>query len=280
MSTVAKILIVVNLILAGAFLASASNFLGQQENWKYRFDVAETKHKADLKEKDQQIQDLKDQLNALDRQWRELSAQSQRITTQNQALSMQNDVLSQKHKEASQQLTSATLALKQAQETIKSQRDLVANLQAERNTNLDAVRTAQAAKEAAVRQLNEKVVQMDSLLAQKQDLESQVESLKQRVNSLELSRENAVAMLPEGADVPMEQPAQTGRVLAVDNNLAVISLGSEDGVKIGFHYTVSRGGKYVGQIEITQVEAKMSSGRAVQTMQAQPVQIGDRVTNP
>ena len=39
MNTVAKILIVVNLVLAGAFLASAGNFLGQMDHWKNKYEV-------------------------------------------------------------------------------------------------------------------------------------------------------------------------------------------------------------------------------------------------
>ena len=39
MNTVAKILIVGNLVLAGAFLASAGNFLGQMDHWKNKYDT-------------------------------------------------------------------------------------------------------------------------------------------------------------------------------------------------------------------------------------------------
>jgi hypothetical protein len=77
----------------------------------------------------------------------------------------------------------------------------------------------------------------------------------------------------------MDQPAHEGQVLSADSaaNVAVISLGSEDGVRPGFKYTVSRGSQYVAMIEITDVQAKQAAGRSVKSLQKSAIQKGDRV---
>jgi hypothetical protein len=279
MSTVAKILVVVNLILAGAFLASASNFLGQQENWKTKQQKTEARLEAEVANWKGKHQDATEQYNALELQANDIQSKNAGLTKERDQFSNQNDLIKQQFEQAAGQLTRSTAALQKAQETIQAQREMIDGLQSERNTNLDAVRASLEAKEAAVRNLNEKAIQFESLLAEKQALESRIEDLKQEVNSLRLTTENALAMLPEGADVPLAQPGHMGQVVAADGNLVVISLGAEDGVKPGFKYTVSRGGDYVSVIEITDVEARKSAGRAIQVLQRTPVRTGDRVSS-
>ncbi len=61
--------------------------------------------------------------------------------------------------------------------------------------------------------------------------------------------------------------------------MAVISLGSEDGVRPGYRYTVSRGSTYVGVIEITDVQARQSAGRAIKSLQKENLQRGDTVVS-
>ena len=56
MSTVAKILVVLNLVLAVAFLASASSYLGNQDTWHNKYNDV-------VKAKDLEIKTLKGQLD-------------------------------------------------------------------------------------------------------------------------------------------------------------------------------------------------------------------------
>ena len=78
-----------------------------------------------------------------------------------------------------------------------------------------------------------------------------------------------------------EQPAQRGKILSADNEhgIYVISLGSEDSVKVGYKYTVSRGSHYVGQITVTGVEAKMANASSVAGMSNGPIQVNDDISN-
>lgn len=281
MSTVAKILVVVNLILAGAFLASASNFLGQQENWKFKHDQTEAALKEEIASWKGKHQELNENYGRLEQQANDTRALNERLGAENTTFRSQVDLATNQLAQTSDQLSRAALALEKAQETIQAQRQMIDGLQSERNTNLDAVRAALQAKEAAVRNLNEKVIQMETLLAEKQSLEGRIEDLKQENNSLRLTNQNVIAMLPEGADVPLDQPPLMGQVLDVDGGmgLAVISLGAEDGVEPGHKFTVSRGSEYIGVLEITDVEAKKSAGRFVRVLTRKPVQKGDRVSS-
>lgn len=281
MSTVAKILVVVNLVLAGAFLASASNFLGRQENWRRKWDKLDVETKAQILTLVEQNKEAGEQFDALDQQTRSVQSANAGLKKENNQLNSQNDLLKQSWGETSTQLTRATAALQQSQETIKSNRELIDGLQAERTTLIEAVKAALEQKEASVRNLNEKEIQFENLLAEKQALETRIEELKNENRSLRLSAENAIAKLGGNADTPMDQPDLLGQVIAVapEGGLAIISLGAEDGVKRGYRLTVSRGRDYVGELEITRVEAKQAAGRINQAFAKGKIQRGDRVTS-
>jgi hypothetical protein len=279
MNTVAKILIVVNLVLAGAFLASAGNFLGQMDHWKSKYEVETADLQDQLEQKEIVIQQkIKENANLIT-QSNEMQAQREAALSEASAVRGQNDLLKEAHNQASTQLTQATAALEKAQDTIKSNQTLIDALQGERAKNSEALRVAQDAKEAAIRSLAEKEQQFENLMAQKQALEGQLEDTKHQLRSAQLTAETAVSKAGGAGDVPMDQPAHDGQILAVDGgtNVAIISLGAEDGVRPGYRYTVSRGSQYVGMIEITDVQAKQSAGRSIKSLQKIDLQRGDRV---
>lgn len=279
MNTVAKILIVVNLVLAGAFLASAGNFLGHMDHWKnkHEVDTAVLQDTIDQKEivivrERKEKADLISQSNALQGQLDGFKKEAAEVR-------VQNDLLKEAHNHASIQLTQATAALEKAQDTIKSNQQLIDALQGERAKNSEALRVARDAKEAAIRSLAEKEQQFENLMAQKQALAAQLEDTKHQLRSAQLTAETAVSLAGGAGDVPMDQPAHDGQIVAVDTgaNVAIISLGAEDGVRPGYRYTVSRGSQYVTMIEITDVQAKQSAGRSIKSLQKSRIQRGDRV---
>lgn len=279
MNTVAKILIVVNLVLAGAFLGSAGNFLGQQDHWKakHKRDTDDWEAKFDQK---QAALDLKiGECTTLREQETGLLSQLDKANQHNADMREQSDLLKEAFNQASTQLTQTTAALEKAQDTIQSGRTQIDSLQLERATLAEAKRTALDAKEAAVRNLAEKEIQFENLLTLKQTLEARVEDLQSQLRGAQLTAETAVAKAGGADGVPFDQPAHMGQVLSVDNraNVAIVSLGSEDGVRPGYRYVVSRGSQYVGMLEITDVQAKQSAGRSIPNLQQSAVQRGDRV---
>lgn len=279
MSTVAKILVVVNLVLAGAFLASASAFLGNQDQWKKRYDTDTASLKVDIDREKEKVARLTTQNATLTSQFQGVQDQLTKANNDATQFRTQNDVLKEAFNQASTQLTRATEALNEAQKTIAANRGLIDTLQAERTALADAKRAALEQKDAVTRQLNQKEVQMESLMGEKQALESRVEQLGNDLRSAELALQSVQAKVGPGMDVALDQPAHTGRVLDVDTKLgiAVISLGEEDGVKPGYRYTVSRGSNYVTIIEITDVSARQSAGRSVRDLQKSAPQKGDTV---
>lgn len=72
-------------------------------------------------------------------------------------------------------------------------------------------------------------------------------------------------------------PTIKGKILKVDQGMATIDVGANDGVQQDMEFTVYRGSSYVGDLVITQVHAKMAVGRLARVQNA--VQEQDVVSN-
>jgi hypothetical protein len=279
MSTVAKILVVLNLVLAAAFMASAAAFLGYQDHWSQKHALLE-------KEKDRLVNEEKAKVTEATAAVARLTRQAQdadqaRVTAEAQAAKdrSQNELLANQVKLTTANLASATRSLEAAQGTIQSNLTLIGTLQEARQKLTEQVGAANDAKDAAVRDTNQTRVALENLQREKEATGTQIDELTKQLQSAQF-RLDAMQRSGVGTDVPTEQPPSlSGRILAADNaaNVVVISLGDEDKVKAGFRYIVARGDGYVATIEITKVEAKKSAARSLKDLEKSPPRVGDTV---
>ena len=78
-----------------------------------------------------------------------------------------------------------------------------------------------------------------------------------------------------GAEAPADLH---GKVLAVSaENLVEISIGSDDGLKIGNTLEVFRGSHYLGKIEVLRIDVDRAVGKVLQDYKRGPIQKGDEV---
>jgi hypothetical protein len=279
MSNVAKFLIILNLILAGAFLGAASNYLGQKDHvqarlesavkdWQDKHTFSETElklNKENLLKTGAENSDLKTRLAAAE-------ARAQAAESANQNLVATNN-------SQGEALNRATAALEAQNNVISANNDTITGLQSERTTlvqSRDAEKDARVKAEAVQaqlqRQLDDEVAGGKAAMAQLGDANAKIQALEAEVEAYRAKYGQ------EGTVQPAMPP---GKVLAVDNavGLVVLSLGAEDGVKNGFEYIVSRGNQYVGTVKVTDAQAKKSTGMLVPGLQKSPVSAGDTVSN-
>jgi archaellum component FlaC len=281
MSTVAKILIVVNLVLAGAFLASASSFLGAEDQWRHEHDQVKVRLEGERDKETEKLEQERSANATLTSRLTETSSLLSQAREQATQFRTQSEVLATELAQTSAQLGAATNALNAAQATIRHVNDLLTAVQSERNTLADTARNAQEQRDAAMRQVNDLQIQNEGLLETKQQLESSITSLENKVRGLELTVSTIGRRFPEAAgDLALEQPAlPPGQVLDADNQagIAIISYGKEDGIRAGHRFVVFRGSDYVSTLVITDTEARQSAGRIVKDLAKAPIQRGDRV---
>jgi len=278
MSTVAKVFVVLNLLLAVAFLGAAATHLGYDDSYRKKLTDVTAQKDAEIKAVKGQLDDLtKDKVN-LQQKVNEQTQRADVANTRAESYKTAYDQVVADHNKLSASYSALADAQKTAQGTIQNYATLITSLQNERNSTLQALAAAQDAEVQARKNQATTELNLEQATTQLQDAK---EKLSTTSSDLESTRTKLEAMMKSHPDTAMvtDQPAQTGKILQADNahNIFVISLGSEDGVKVGFKYTVARGNHYVGEIAIDRVEAKMASGSAVRGMSAGEIQPGDDI---
>jgi hypothetical protein len=275
MSTVAKVFVVLNLILAVAFLGAAATFLGWDDWHRQRLDKANIDNIKAIAAKDATIAEIN--RNLTEKTASLTTSMSQKDTLQGQvgALQASYDQMKKSYDELNASATAATRALLVAQNTIKEGRTLTDQLLAERQKLTDETKRFQEERDAAVKNQATADLQLEKTMTELKDLTAKLSSTETELQRAQFSLNTMTKRF--GPMTGPEQPPQNAKVLAADDatNVVVISLGSEDGVKEGFRYTISRGNQYVATIEITHVEAKQSAGRSQRDKQQRPIQRGD-----
>jgi hypothetical protein len=281
MSNVAKFLIVLNLILAGVFVGSAANFLGQKDHVQHGLEL-------NLKAETEKYVNARTEAENLKKSNTSIQGENSNLKTQidvaRQAASdaeRANQMLSQANTTLSTNLHHATTALELLNGTLKSNQDAIKNLQEERaklTESRDAEHTARVAAEAMVANVGQ---QLTDETGARKSTEAAFADATAKIQSLEAELSGIKAKFPN-FDSGGAQPAITpGKVLAVDNamGIVVLSLGEEDGLKAGYEYIISRGPTYVATVKVTDVQAKKSTAMVVKGMQKSQIQANDTVMN-
>lgn len=261
MSTVAKVFVVLNFLLAALFLGSASALLGHSDHWKARHTTDTSKLTADLTTEKNKSKSLESELskaqsdkNASDQAAAERKREAETLQTQNATLKEKFDSLLASH-------AAATRALQIAQNTIDNVQKLVGVLQDSRKTDIDNLTKALAEKNEAVKMQNALEANLNDATQQLKDALAKLASTQTELQRATFELASYRTMYPNGPGT--EQPWQVGKVLTADaaNNIVVVSLGAEDGVKVGYRYAVSRGNQFIATITIMSTQAKMAAGK-------------------
>lgn len=261
MSTVAKVFVVLNFLLAALFLGSASALLGHSDHWKARHQTDTGKLTTELTTEKNRSKALESDLakaqsdkNAADLGAAERKREAETLQTQNATLKEKFDSLLAAH-------AAATRALQIAQATIDNTQKLVTVLQDSRKTDIDNLTKALDEKNQAVKMQNALESNLADATTQLKDALAKLASTQTELQRANFELENYRRTYTGGPGT--EQPYQVAKVLTSDaaNNIVVISLGSEDGVKVGYRYTVSRGNQFVGTMTVTSTQAKMAAGK-------------------
>ncbi len=276
MSTVAKVFVVLNLLLAVAVLGAAAAFLGHSDNWKARHDALKTTSDASITKLNADIADQKRANTDLTVQVAAANTAKDKAIAAEQAITEAYGQLKKGYDESNASYLTATRSLNTSSNTIAEMRKLIDELWKERDALKDKLSQANDAMTAAIQGENKANNALEAATTQLNDTLAKLATTEGELQRKTFQLESIIRANP-GIGTGTEQPSQTGKVLLSDNqaNIVVISLGSEDGVKNGFRYTISRGATYVATIEITNVMAKSAAGRVLNGLSKSPVQPGD-----
>ena len=279
MSTLAKILVVVNALLAAWFLASSANYLGHQDTFRSKYKTEEGNHQETRARLGKQVADANTRAATTDANLRAMTTENNSLKTENARLQTRLDRVSAELDNLMEGHTVLQRAVDRMSTGSTSTQELVKELHGTTAGQREQISSLQSDLNDEKKQHSQTQLSLERALANVQNLESKVASLSEKV------REQA-AQLAYFAErfpgvVATSQPPHAGQVLSANSsaNVVVISLGAEDGVKPGFTYMVSRGSNFVADIQIDDVQAKKSSGFVLRDRSSGDVQVGDRVQN-
>jgi cell shape-determining protein MreC len=139
----------------------------------------------------------------------------------------------------------------------------------------DAVRVA----DAAIKTLQDDIRARDGSI---QALNADVEQLRGKMKDVTAERDYLAAAVAhaksQGFDVLAENvPIIDAKVLNVDPTISAVVLnkGSDDGVKVNFPLTISRGSEYVAKVTVVEVHPELSVARVVPGFEEKPIERGD-----
>lgn len=277
MSQVARVFVVLNLLLAVGFLFTAATFLAMNNDYKGKLAKEVEGRRADNAAKDAEITQLKAQISNLESLNRTLSDQKSSLegtVTGNQS-TIQSLESESKNKDSQLSL---------AQRNVAEAANAVQTLNADKNRLTEALNAAHAearqkdeAARKALAELENANGQIVSLQNTIGDQERSITSLKTKVSDQDMMIQYAAGKGIDFSTLVLTPPLH-GTVVTADQNMAMLNLGSNAGVKIGFVFDIVRGDSYVGRVVVDQVYPNSSGGKITLKSGGRIPQAGDRAT--
>jgi hypothetical protein len=281
MSLLAKIFIVMQTVLVMVYLGMTATLYQHRRDWRTSYQKLKTRYTTSVQRAQKEIQALRTYVVAKD----ELVASKEREVRSLKTALDQQVALAQRNNQLFQE-KSAEFTTLQQNFTRLSQ-----NLQESNRTN---------------QQLNERKSELENLLdvatGRRETAEGQVARLTTLNTSLEqdladlrtqfadtrrsLREKELLISMVEGAGVDIESlvpgppvPAIDGNVVAVKTDvnppLVLLSVGTDDKVERGFHFSIYRGSQFVGKVIVERVLRDGAGCRVLFTADGQNIQPGD-----
>jgi chromosome segregation ATPase len=278
MSSIGRVFIVLNLVLAAAFVGWAASLLGHVDTYKKNLADANVAHETALKGKDDELAKLTSNVNEVTEQQRQMreardaaKAEADRLKTQLDEMKRSSDAL--------------TANITKIQATLGDYNNTIAQLTQQKDAATERAHEAERARDAAVSEKDAAVMAQNDAeeatrAAQTQigDLEGEKVALSEEVEKLN----TRLAMVYDKTGIPASEiEAQAkidGAVMRVERGLkfVVINKGRKDGVKEGYTFSIYRGSQFKGQVRIQDVQDGMCSGIIVN--EKTPIETGDSAT--
>lgn len=279
---VAKILIVLNLILAVAVMGAAGAYLQSAEKWKTDYSKSDELRRQENREKDERLTKLQASLDEANRGKAAAQQDRAQFEAQNRTMTENNLLLQKKYDDLNSSVQGINAGL----------RDMAANLDSARQANQklqDDLKQAGEDRRNALDAQAKAETEQKRLTKENETLSAGLDDSKK--NGVDLSDKleaanAALAMYREkfGSIGVVAAPVK-GQILAADPamDLYLISVGSKDGLKIADELTVYRGDSFVAVVVVDRVFDDKASV-TVKKVNGKPfkkadIRQGDKVAN-
>ena len=258
MSSIARIFIVLNLLLAALCLGWASNHLSTTQDWKGKHTTLKKEMDEAIDAKKAELEEVQTLVNTTRQSLDQLRGEKQTLATQYETTSAELST----SREAETQLRSSFDGINQSLSSMEQGRNEAQSRFEQAVADLDAAKEARRTAEEAAQTAGDEKRAAEEALANANrniaDLETQVTTLKQDLAQVETTLAVAMDKYDIDPTVLMVQPDIKGAVVTVSNavepGLVGINRGRADGVRRGFVFQLYNGTQYKGTARVETVE--------------------------
>lgn len=282
MSSIGRILIVVNLGLAAAFLGWASQVIKAGQNYKADFEEEQAAHEATRTELETQLsrvnaenQANREQLSSEQQKSDGVQAQLNATNSQLTDAESDNDELRNNLAGLTEQLQSLASSVDSAEERAATAASEARDAVLAREEADDAAAAAEIARRDAVdeaRRLTQDLSEANSQIA------SLTDELGITTSNLETVAQLTGFNLGALVDTPVVNSVVADVRLDLDPGFVAISAGSEDGIGRGMVFDIYSGATYKGQVRVEDVTGRMCTAVITTNVDGAPITIGDSAT--
>jgi len=276
MSLFAKIMVVVNFILAVAFLAAAGTLLGAAEDYKGKYEDALKLAGTEKVRLEAQINEAQGKLAERQKTIGDLQAQKASAEGQLTTLKTSSDAVDQSNR----QLRATYEKMADAQKDLQGKNSDLQGQLTGAQRDLSKTKAESAERNDKIRSLTDEVARLTqavdtaekSLAAQNAAVNALTGQLDESKTALDRYRKEKGSLT---GGVAMK--AVSGVVSAADPKVDVyiLSVGEKDGVVAGYEFTIYRGSEYISTIVVDKVFPNLSSGRTKPGTKRKDVMAGD-----
>jgi len=282
MSPIGKLFLVLNLVLAGAFVGSAANLIGTSDEWRAKASSTESQLAEAKAEADAQINALNSQIQTIQGERDRLKNDVAQV--QGQLAAVEQDLLTeqQQNGDLRESLTSIEAKLSNLEGTNRTQASQITELQRKSDTLRDERDAALDDRDQAVAAATRAGEAQQLAVGRTGDLESALRSSRDTAESAQAQLLAAARMYGFDPNVVAgAPPLLDGVVLEASYDggapIVMINLGKKHNVKPGFTFDVFNGAAYKGQIRI-EVVNDATSAATISLPSNTRVARGDRVS--
>jgi hypothetical protein len=279
MSAIGRIFVILNLVLAAAFVGYASTSLAKGSEWKKKFEDESRAHAATKElvetEKSKLASDLSTERGLKEQALAEKDAS--KAEADRNAADLET---------ARRTIADLTASVASIEATLGGYNQTIAQVTAAKDAAVEDAReqerarvAAEAARDAAVtaqRDAQDGLTAAQDSIAQ---LERDLTTSRKEASKLNSEIEQLVAMTGVVRNSIAATPKIDGRVLQVSFDLkpglVALNVGSEQGVKRGMTFQIYSGSTWKGQVRVENVQPGMSSALITNMTAGQTIAQGD-----
>ncbi len=271
MSGLAKIFLVINLVLTVLFLGTSATLFSVRKDWKTACDKLQAKYQTQFEDQLKTIKTLENKLQAWTNVASVQHAEIMNLRAQNKKLSSELD-------QSKTEIASLKTQLDASRATIAKQNTQISTLSGKVQSLATTLQEAQKRAEEANKRALAATQKADQNFLQRAQLEEEIVALQEELKKLRQENEEIkikYEILTKVGPGGVAAPKIEAKIVGVQGDLAVLSVGEESKVQPGMIFAVSRGNKYLGDVKVQTVYKNMSGARIIYLVEGAEIREGD-----